>query len=58
MEQTKSVFEPLRVRIKDAVAKLEEQIALGESEEGTSPEELTKAKEVLTQGQDTLKAEA
>lgn len=58
MEQTKSVFEPLRTRIKDAVAKLEEQIAFSESEEGTSSEDLTKAKEALKQGQDTLKTES
>lgn len=58
MEQTKSVFEPLRTRIKDAVAKLEEQIAFSESEEGTSSEELIKAKEALKQGQGTLKTES
>lgn len=59
MEETKTVFGPLRNRITDAVAKLEEQIAIAESE-GTegSAEELAKAKEMLKQGQDTLKAEA
>lgn len=58
MEQTISVFEPLKNRIKEAVAKLEEQIAFSESEEGTPAEELTKAKEALKQGQDVLKTEA
>lgn len=56
-EETKNVFGPLRSRISDAVSKLEEQIAIGES--GDSAEaDLTKAKEVLKQGQDALKSEA
>lgn len=56
VEETKAVFQPLRKRIADAVAKLEEQIAISESaaDEG-SAEQLTKAKETLTQGQEALK---
>lgn len=58
MEETKNVFDPLRKRITDAVLKLEEQIAIGESnaEEGAVTE-LAKAKEVLIQGQKTLNTE-
>ncbi len=45
------MFEPLRRRIVDAVEKLEEQIAIAESD-GTGPEEeLTKAKAALAAGQ-------
>lgn len=59
MEETKGVFGPLRNRITDAIAKLEEQMAIAESEGAeSSAEELAKAKEMLKQGQDTLKAEA
>lgn len=56
MDETKAVFQPLRKRIADAVAKLEEQIAISESaaDEG-SAEQLAKAKETLTQGQEALK---
>lgn len=57
MNETKAVFEPLRKRITDAVAKLEEQIALSESEaDKGSAEQLAKAKETFTQGQEALKA--
>lgn len=57
MEETKAVFQPLRKRIADAVAKLEEQIALSESGADEGPaEQLAKAKDILTQGQETLKA--
>lgn len=56
-EETKNVFGPLRSRIADAVSKLEEQIAIGESGDGAEAE-LAKAKEVLKQGQDALKADA
>lgn len=56
-EETKNVFGPLRSRIADAVSKLEEQIAIGESGDGAEAE-LAKAREVLKQGQDALKAEA
>lgn len=59
MDETRNVFGPLRERITDAVLKLEEQIAIGESnaEDGTTAE-LVKAKEVLSQGQNTINAEA
>lgn len=57
IEETKTVFGPLRSRIADAVAKLEEQIAIGDSEGGDEAE-LTKAREALKQGQETLKGEA
>ncbi|KAH6650810.1 tubulin binding cofactor A [Chaetomium tenue] len=51
LDETKAVFEPLRQRISDAVDKLEEQIAIAESD-GTGPEEeLKKAKEALETGQ-------
>ncbi|ROW16294.1 hypothetical protein VPNG_01896 [Cytospora leucostoma] len=59
VEETKNVFGPLRNRINDAVLKLEEQIAIGESNAGESAQdELAKAKEVLVQGQKALNAEA
>jgi tubulin-specific chaperone A len=45
------VFEPLRKRIADAVEKLEEQIAIAESDGTGSEEELKKAKEALEAGQ-------
>jgi len=48
VEQTKAVFGPLKQRIEGAIAKLEEQIAEGESS-GASAEELEQAKEVLAQ---------
>lgn len=58
-EETKNVFGPLRSRISDAVSKLEEQIAIGESSGDAGAEaELVKAREVLKQGQDALKTEA
>ncbi|KAK2610966.1 hypothetical protein N8I77_004351 [Diaporthe amygdali] len=60
-EETKNVFGPLRNRITDAISKLEEQIAISESsgDDGdAAAAELTKAREVLKQGQDALKAEA
>ncbi|KAK4151469.1 tubulin binding cofactor A [Chaetomidium leptoderma] len=51
LQETKAVFEPLRKRITDAVDKLEEQIAISESD-GTGPEEeLKKAREALEAGQ-------
>lgn len=59
VNETKAVFGPLRQRITDAVAKLEEQIALSESgaDGGDgSAEQLAKAREVLTHGHETLKA--
>ena len=45
------MFEPLRMRIADAVDKLEEQIAISESDETGSEEELKKANEALAAGQ-------
>ena len=45
------MFEPLRRRIADAVEKLEEQIAIAESDGAGSEEELKKAKEALRAGQ-------
>lgn len=49
MAETQAVFGPLRQRIEDAVAKLEEQIALSESE-GSTDAALEKAREVLASG--------
>lgn len=57
MEETKTVFGPLRSRIADAVGKLEEQIAIADSEGGDEAE-LTKARGALEQGRETLKGEA
>ncbi|KAK4191835.1 tubulin binding cofactor A [Podospora australis] len=57
LEETKNVFGPLRDRIAEAVQKLEEQIAISESD-GTAPEEeLKKAKEALEAGQKVAPAE-
>jgi tubulin-specific chaperone A len=49
MAETEAVFSPLRKRIAEAVSKLEEQIAISESE-GTDEKELAKAREVLGKG--------
>ncbi|KAH6634352.1 tubulin binding cofactor A [Chaetomium sp. MPI-SDFR-AT-0129] len=51
LEETKAVFEPLKKRITEAVEKLEEQIAITESDGNGSEEELKKAKEALGTGQ-------
>ncbi|KAK0734074.1 tubulin binding cofactor A [Lasiosphaeria miniovina] len=51
LEETKAVFGPLGVRITDAVQKLEEQIAISESDGTASEEQLNKAKEALVSGQ-------
>ncbi|KAH6853711.1 tubulin binding cofactor A [Chaetomium sp. MPI-CAGE-AT-0009] len=51
LAETKAVFEPLRKRISDAVEKLEEQIAIAESDGTGSEEELKKAKDALETGQ-------
>ncbi|KAL1878642.1 tubulin folding cofactor A [Diaporthe australafricana] len=58
-EETRNVFGPLRNRITDAISKLEEQIAIGESsaDDDAAGAELAKAKEALKQGQNALKAE-
>lgn len=45
------MFGPLKQRIADAVDKLEEQIAISESDGTGSEEELKKAKEALASGQ-------
>ncbi|KAL1839155.1 hypothetical protein VTJ49DRAFT_1811 [Mycothermus thermophilus] len=50
LDETKAVFEPLRRKIADAVDKLEEQIAIVESEGNGSEEELKKAKEAVETG--------
>ncbi|TLS25912.1 hypothetical protein PpBr36_07665 [Pyricularia pennisetigena] len=47
IQETERVFEPLRVKIDEAVRKLEEQIALSESKEHTPAEDLKKANEAL-----------
>lgn len=46
------MFGPLRRRIADAVDKLEEQIAIAESDGTGSEEELKSAKETLESGQE------
>lgn len=50
VEQTKAVFEPLKKRIAEAVAKLQEQIIVGQ-EEGAPEGEIDQAKVVLSQAQ-------
>lgn len=49
MAETEKVFKSLYQRISESVGKLEEQIALSESE-GASGEELDKAKEAFKTG--------
>ncbi|AEO53466.1 hypothetical protein MYCTH_2294816 [Thermothelomyces thermophilus ATCC 42464] len=56
LEETKAVFGPLRKRIADAVQKLEEQIAISESDGTGSEEELEKAKAALESGQKVAQA--
>ena len=51
LEETKTVFGPLLNRITEAVQKLEEQIAIAESEGNASEDDLKKAKEALETGQ-------
>ncbi|KAK3337008.1 tubulin binding cofactor A [Cercophora scortea] len=51
LAETKNVFEPLRQRIADAVQKLEEQIAISESEGSATDGELKEAQEALAAGQ-------
>ncbi|KAJ4297127.1 tubulin folding cofactor A [Collariella sp. IMI 366227] len=51
LDETKAVFAPLKRRIADAVDKLEEQIAISESDGTGSEEELKKAREALESGQ-------
>ncbi|KAK4240033.1 tubulin binding cofactor A [Achaetomium macrosporum] len=57
LEETKAVFEPLKKRIVDAVQKLEEQVAISESDGTAEEEELKKAKEALEAGQKLAKEE-
>jgi tubulin-specific chaperone A len=45
------VFGPLKQRIADAVQKLEEQLAISESDGTASEEELKKAREAIESGQ-------
>jgi tubulin-specific chaperone A len=45
IEETKAVFPPLRLRISDALQKLEDQLEVGQ-EKGATEAELAKAKEV------------
>ncbi|KAK4116455.1 tubulin binding cofactor A [Canariomyces notabilis] len=51
LEETKAVFGPLQQRIADAVQKLEEQLAISESDGTASEEELKKAREAIESGQ-------
>lgn len=51
MAETKNVFEPLRLRIAEAVQTLEAQIAADEGDGKASAEELEKAREALKTGQ-------
>ncbi|KAG6041044.1 hypothetical protein E4U41_006135 [Claviceps citrina] len=46
-EQTRAVFGPLKERLGEAVARLEDQIALAEEAGGPESDELEKAKRVL-----------
>ncbi|KAM0699602.1 hypothetical protein Q7P36_000605 [Cladosporium allicinum] len=52
-EQTMAVFPGLNSKIKDAVTKLEEQLA--QYKDQASPEEITKANEAITAGQNVVK---
>ncbi|GAB7322885.1 hypothetical protein MBLNU13_g05435t1 [Cladosporium sp. NU13] len=53
VEQTKAVFPALNQKIRDALAKLEEQ--LEQDKDSASPEEVTKAKEALDAGHTAAK---
>ncbi len=53
-DETKAVFSPLKQRTTEAVAKLEDQIALSESSSTVSDEEMKAAQEVLKSGQGVL----
>lgn len=57
-DETKAMFPHLHTRISDAVAKLEEKIALADSDPATAPADLAKAREVFAQGREALKATA
>lgn len=55
--ETKAIFGPLKQRTEDALAKLEEQIALAESAGTASDVQLTAAKEALKQGREAVAKE-
>ncbi|KAL8404225.1 hypothetical protein RB594_009182 [Gaeumannomyces avenae] len=48
--ETEAVFGPLLIKVEDAVAKLEEQMAISESDGGAPDAELQKAREALAAG--------
>ncbi|KAH8771533.1 tubulin binding cofactor A [Hyaloscypha finlandica] len=54
IEETKAVFPPLRQRITDALAKLEEKLEAGQAS-GASEEEVKKAQEVITLAKEATK---
>ncbi|PMD15982.1 putative tubulin-specific chaperone Rbl2 [Hyaloscypha hepaticicola] len=54
IEETKAVFPPLRQRITDALAKLEDQLEAGKAS-GASEEEIKKAQEVITSAKEATK---
>lgn len=54
IEETKAVFPPLRQRIKDALAKLEDQLEAGQAS-GASEEEIKKAQEVIKLAKEATK---
>lgn len=53
--ETEAVFGPLLTKVEDAVAKLEEQMAISESSGGASDDELKKAREALAAGRALLR---
>ncbi|KAK2073603.1 hypothetical protein P8C59_007874 [Phyllachora maydis] len=57
LDETKAVFGPLRQRIASAVQKLEEQMAISESDGGAAAGELKEAKEALEEGQRAVASE-
>ncbi|CAN8099498.1 unnamed protein product [Discula destructiva] len=54
--ETKAMFGHLHTRIADAVAKLEEKIALADTDPDTPAADLAKAKDAFAQGREALKA--
>ncbi|PMD32788.1 tubulin binding cofactor A [Hyaloscypha variabilis F] len=54
IEETKAVFPPLRQRITDALAKLEDQLEAGQAS-GASEEEVKKAQEVIALAKEATK---
>lgn len=57
LEQTKRMFGPLRKQIEKAVAKLEEQLAIAESDGTASEEELKKARDAIESGRKVAEQE-